>query len=144
VASHGPTSNHIDLVSNHYDGNAQLSLGVVARPSDKRLDAARQAWYGCWFMSPNPPSSVYCASDEMRGLVESASTLWVEFLVTLLENEGRPIQGGWPGTVSEARRRLVTCLAEQAEELPQDTSEMTILVDILYSKAKQLWLRECY
>ena len=92
-----------------------------------------------------PPKAIPLsfASEGMKGLVESESTKWVEFLVTLLEKEGRPIEGGWPGTVSEARRRLMTCLAEQAEQPPDDTAEVTILVDMLYSKAKQLWLRQC-
>ncbi len=88
--------------------------------------------------------SLSFASDAIRGLIEAESTKWVEFQVTLLENEGRPIEGGWPGTVSEARRRLLNCLAEQAEQPPQDTGEVTILVDALYSKAKQLWLRQCH
>ena len=79
----------------------------------------------------------------MRALVESESTKWVKFLVAQLESEGRPIEGGWPGKVSEARSRLITCLAEQAEELPQDSAEVTILVDMLYNNAKQLWLQQC-
>lgn len=95
-------------------------------------------------MPPKSPISVSFASDGMKGLVESESTKWVEFLVNVLENEGRLVEGGWPGTVSEARSRLMNCLAEQAEDPPQDTGEVTLLVDMLYSKAKQLWLRECY
>jgi len=94
-------------------------------------------------MPAKVPNSTSYASDGMRGLVESESTKWVEFLVTLLENEGRLIEGGWPGTVSEARSRLMVRLAEQTEEAPQDTGEVKILVDMLYSNAKQLWLRQC-
>lgn len=108
----------------------------------KRLDGATQAWYVCALMPLKPPNSVSATDHGMRGLVESESARWVERMVTLLEGEGRPIEGGWPGTVSEARSRLLTCLAEQAQQPPPDTNDLAILVDMLYSKAKQLWLQQ--
>jgi len=79
----------------------------------------------------------------MEGLVRVESTEWVDFMIALLEKEGRLIEGGWPGTVSEARRRLIVCLAAHPQEPPPDSSEMGLLVDMLYRQAKQLWLREC-
>lgn len=88
------------------------------------------------------PDPVSVPSDGMRGIVESESTKWVESMVSLLEDEGRPIEGGWPGTVSEARSRLLTRLAEQKKESPRDSDELAVLVDLLYSQSRQLWLHQ--
>lgn len=49
--------------------------------------------------------------DAMEGLARGESLAWANFLFAALEKEGRLIEGGWPGTVSEARHRLMVCLA---------------------------------
>jgi hypothetical protein len=91
-------------------------------------------------MPRKPPTPVSFASEGMRGLVESESARWVDFLIALLKKEGRPIEGGWPGTVSEARSRLMARLAKQADQPPQDAAAVTILADQLYNCARLLWL----
>ncbi len=91
-------------------------------------------------MPPKAPDSVSFASAETIGLIEVESTKWVKFQIAQLKGEGRPIEGGWPGTVTEARRRLMTCLAKQARQPPHDAEEVTLLVDMLYGIAKQQWL----
>lgn len=75
----------------------------------------------------------------MERLASAESSLWVEVLVDTLTKSGRLIEGGWPGTVSEARRRLMTCLAAHPQDPPPDSGELSHLVDLLYSQAKQHW-----
>jgi|TARA_R110000868_G_scaffold361668_2_gene623688 hypothetical protein len=59
-------------------------------------------------------------------------------MVKTLESEGRLIEGGWPGTVSEARSRVVSCLAKSSGS-PGDGEEMAVRTDALYREAKRLW-----
>lgn len=80
----------------------------------------------------------------MEGLAEAESAVWVDFLVAALLESGRLIEGGWPGTVSEARRRLMLCLAAHPQDPPPDSGEVKHLVDHLYSQAKQHWHRNSY
>jgi hypothetical protein len=76
-------------------------------------------------------------------IVKAESAAWVDFMIALLEKQGRLIEGGWPGTVSEARRRLIVCLAAHPQEPSLDCREMGLLVDLLYRQAKELWLLKC-
>lgn len=64
--------------------------------------------------------------------------MWVDLMVKTLESEGRIIEGGWPGTVSEARSRVVNCLA-MTPDGPVAGEEMTVRTDTLYREAKRLW-----
>jgi hypothetical protein len=91
-------------------------------------------------MPRKTPDSVSFASAETIGLVEVESTKWVKFQIAQLEGEGRPIEGGWPGTVTEARRRLINCFAKLAKQPSHDAAEVTLLVDMLYGNAKEKWL----
>lgn len=80
-------------------------------------------------------------ADSLQALLRVEAAEWVELHVKTLESEGRLIEGGWPGTISEARRRVVGCLAVH----PQDAAskeELAVLVDTIYSEAKRLWLVE--
>lgn len=71
---------------------------------------------------------------------ESWARAWCETMRT----EGRGVQGGWPGTVPEARARILQHLdgnlarrgmsALSEEELLQATS-------VVYASAKRDWLR---
>ena len=79
--------------------------------------------------------------DAMEGLAKGESLVWANCLFALLEEEGRLIEGGWPGTVSEARRRLMVCLAAHPPDPPPDSSELDHLVELLYDQAKRHWLR---
>lgn len=93
-------------------------------------------------LAPTVPAATP-RSSALEVLVESESTEWVECLIAVLEGEGRLIEGGWPGTVSEARRRVMAYLRTHPQEPRPDNDEVTNLVDLLYCQAKQLWLREC-
>ena len=94
-------------------------------------------------MAPRTQSAASIAAirQTLELLAENESIAWVEFLCTRLESEGRLVEGGWPGTISEARRRLMTRVAEHPENVPQDRAEIDRLVDIIYSQAKRRWLQ---
>lgn len=110
-----------------------------------RLCVASLVWYPGPLMS-TPPQITLAAlrRGALEGLASSESTAWVEFLVASLEKDGRPIEGGWPGTVSEARRRLTLRLMASPQEPAADVSEVNDLVDLLYSEAKRLWHHRTY
>jgi len=76
----------------------------------------------------------------IEDLAADESAAWVEALFTQFESEGRLIEGGWPGTVSEARRRLMTRIAANPSDAPE-RGELDRLVDLIYAKAKQRWLQ---
>ena len=80
-------------------------------------------------------------ADALQTDLRCEASKWVNLLVETLENEGRLIEGGWPGTISEARRRVVGCLALHPRD-PVAGEELAVLVDLLYSEAKRLWLVE--
>lgn len=80
-------------------------------------------------------------TDSMQTELKFESAKWVSLLVKTLEGEGRLIEGGWPGTISEARRRVVNCLALNTQA-PATAEELEGLVDLLYGEAKRLWLAQ--
>lgn len=58
-----------------------------------------------------------------------------------LARAGRPIAGGWPGTISEARQLLASRLrSELASEHRLEPGEFDALAKTTYAAAKQAWL----
>jgi len=71
---------------------------------------------------------------------EATGAAWAEERAATLSGQGRAIVGGFPGTLSEARERLMRLVAPtRAESLPRDV--LQALVRVTYHTAKRLWLR---
>lgn len=101
-------------------------------------------------MTLAPPSDSSASGAEAHSrrsaiLREGASTVgaaWVAALCAELANDGRPVEGGWPGTVVEARalvwRHLQVALS--AQRLGQPTGEeLAAVVAATYESARAAW-----
>jgi hypothetical protein len=79
-------------------------------------------------------------SDEIDpgNLIRQASLEWVEEILSALRAEGRPVEGGWPGTLSEAHRR--SRHIARAMEIAPKSPQLSQLAHTLSRSAKQLWL----
>lgn len=64
-----------------------------------------------------------------------AGRLWADSVRTELEAEGRPVTGGWPGTMSEARAKLPGDVGRGLE-----SDEVSRLTRVLYRAARDSWL----
>jgi hypothetical protein len=72
------------------------------------------------------------------GIVAELSRRWVENLSAQLTQAGRRLEGGWPGTLSEARRLLTNRLAAPTTTITRPEFER--LVKAIYDEAKSRWL----
>jgi ribonuclease E len=78
--------------------------------------------------------------------VEAVSGAWVEELRHSLRRERRPISGGWPGTLSEARHRVAVCLLPWLQQrggvVHYNQSPPTEVARQLNSAARRAWLMQ--
>jgi hypothetical protein len=71
-----------------------------------------------------------------------AARAWVRQWVDELKREGRRVDGGWPGTLNEARGRcaeLSTRTLAQLSMLGPARDEIDRMVRITYAEARRLW-----
>ena len=71
-------------------------------------------------------------------MVAELSKSWVAKISTQLTVAGRPIEGGWPGTLSEARRLLISRLDDPTRAISR--GEFDRLVRGIYDDARSQWL----
>ncbi|MBK7583510.1 MAG: hypothetical protein IPI67_25375 [Myxococcales bacterium] len=69
--------------------------------------------------------------------VEAIGQAWAQAKMEALRNEGRPIAGGWPGTMSEARARVSVCARSASRSAEAD---LETLARRAYVVAKATWL----
>jgi hypothetical protein len=62
---------------------------------------------------------------------------WVERTLEQLSLEGRPVEGGWPGTLSEARGLVAGVSSAFKPALSFEESDW--LARTIYTHAKRLW-----
>ena len=78
-----------------------------------------------------------------RAAAHAAQT-WAEACFAALAQEGRRVDGGWPGTIREARTRFAAeatrALAGQAMALLTH-DELDRLAQATYEEARRMWLR---
>jgi len=80
-------------------------------------------------------------SGALERAVEAAGEAWASDWATALRHEGRAIAGGWPGTISEARQRVVACAMGQLGPRSNITpDELEALTRRAYEVAKKAWL----
>jgi hypothetical protein len=68
---------------------------------------------------------------------------WARALLERTRDEGRPVDGGWPGTLPEARALVSTQLNRELSERAMpvlSASELSAAVTTTYSRAKRDWL----
>ena len=73
----------------------------------------------------------------------SVGKTWAKGWFDELHREGRPVTGGWPGTMSEARGRArahVEALFNRRSLPPVTHNELAEAARITYDHAKALWL----
>lgn len=88
----------------------------------------------------SPPSSV-----DVGSLVREVSLAWVATWRDRLAKDGRLMEGGWPGTRSEAHAlvvdRIAPALASGSHAL-SDAEATAVVAGSLYREAKRMWLSE--
>lgn len=80
-------------------------------------------------------------------VVQQASAAWVAAWRDALARDGRPMEGGWPGTMGEARAWVQTHVAPALVRrgLPFPTAEGAALAARdLYAVARTAWLSEAH
>ncbi len=73
----------------------------------------------------------------------SLGKAWAEGWFDDLRREGRPVAGGWPGTMSEARSRAsihMTALLARRAMQPATHDELAQATRVTYDSAKAVWL----
>ena len=71
-----------------------------------------------------------------------AARTWVRQWVDELAREGRPVEGGWPGTMKEARGRcadLSTRMLARSSMGAPVREELDRITHITYAEARRLW-----
>lgn len=72
-----------------------------------------------------------------REILSVLAQEWVDKQTGSLLEDGRMIEGGWPGTVSEAKRRVLQYASSINKSLGRD--ENAQLAQALYHEAKVCW-----
>lgn len=66
---------------------------------------------------------------------------WASERARSVQHEGRLVAGGWPGTLSEARHRVVACAVERFGPSARiSREELDSLARRAYDKARTAWL----
>jgi len=68
---------------------------------------------------------------------------WVEALREELKKEGRAVEGGWPGTLSEARARVDGALSRVLAKhrlAVLSSEELSLAARAAYDHARRTWL----
>jgi hypothetical protein len=87
-------------------------------------------------------------SDRRRVMLEDAAssegTAWAEWWRVELRRQRRPVAGGWPGTLSEARARIVArILHEHGPQFSATAAEIESAARSTYGTAKRDWNDNC-
>lgn len=75
----------------------------------------------------------------LQRAIEAEADAWVDSMARAMNEEGRPVAGGWPGTISEARFRVTRCAAGRPE-FRVTQHELEHLTRHAYVFAKKAWL----
>jgi len=89
----------------------------------------------------NAPKSTTSAALERA--VEAAGHAWAIEWADALRREGRAVAGGWPGTLSEARVRVVACARQAGRQRTTTHAEIERLTKKAYEAARTSWLSRC-
>ncbi len=98
---------------------------------------------------PSEGTSTHMRAQQERGAIlgeqpELLGETWARGWFQTLLTEGRPVTGGWPGTMQEARFRAKThCDRELSRRglPPLSQDELLMVTAATYDRAKRDWLR---
>lgn len=77
----------------------------------------------------------------LERLAIEAADAWIEWWKRELEQQGRAMAGGWPGTLSEARARVAAHIATAlGKDHVLDTVTLDALMHCTYKTARSSWL----
>jgi hypothetical protein len=94
-----------------------------------------------------PPGALPLGLEARRSLVEqgakTAGEEWAKWWKSELRRQGRAVSGGWPGTLSEARARLLEAVVGDLRGV--GVAELTFEerehgARVLYATARRKWL----
>lgn len=81
------------------------------------------------------------APTALERAVDAAGQAWALDWSNALSGEGRPVSGGWPGTLSEARGRVAACVARRVGPARRvSPEELELLARRAYAAARKTWL----
>jgi hypothetical protein len=83
------------------------------------------------------------SSDDQHDDLEAASragVAWAQRCVDELTRAGRPVAGGWPGTLKEAMAHLLAAIGERVTRRDLSTEYLQDLARAAYSSARNTWL----
>ncbi len=88
-----------------------------------------------------------CSAAPTRGLVLQQAAVrtartWTSAWFRALAGDGRRVEGGWPGTVPEARARIASDAARTLEGLSMAAltrDELSRVTRMTYEEARRLW-----
>lgn len=92
--------------------------------------------------NPVEPSDDATYAAEMLPLVREASAAWLAGWRAELARDGRPMEGGWPGTLGEARAFVLGRITSELvrKGLPHPTPNRTArAVRDLYDVTRRAW-----
>lgn len=78
----------------------------------------------------------------LREASEAIGARWVLDYSAIVQGSGRRIEGGWPGTLSEARGRVVATLPQELHErgaAPLSSKEIAAASAMASAEAKRRW-----
>ncbi len=100
-------------------------------------------------MDPLMPSDASSDDDTpparsvvLKNTSEAVGRTWALECVNALRESGRPIEGGWPGTLPEARARILRKLSLELSAqgmLPLNASEIGPVSSSTNAQAKRSW-----
>jgi alkylhydroperoxidase family enzyme len=79
-------------------------------------------------------------SQELEALARRVGSAWVEEWRRELAVDGRPMSGGWPGTLSEARERAATRMRDELRS--DDPATLEAVARKANEIARSLWLSQ--
>jgi len=80
---------------------------------------------------------------DLERLVIAAGETWAREAAARLREDGRPVAGGWPGTLSEARQRVAE-IVSGASTGPHVPAVFDNLVRLTYASARRIWLAQAH
>jgi hypothetical protein len=87
------------------------------------------------------PATLTRAPTALERAVDAAGQAWALDWSNALSGEGRPVSGGWPGTLSEARGRVAACVARRVGPARRlGPEELESLARRAYAAARKTWL----
>ena len=80
----------------------------------------------------------------LEAAAASEGAAWAAWWLDEMRRQARPVCGGWPGTLSEARRRMVKRIAaELGVSFAPTAAELDSATRAAYGQAKRDWNLSC-